>query len=429
MKLVLLTGLMISLPLGALAGGPQDPPDINFAFKVDKAIDKGMAYLLGKRTSSYHRDIKNGNELILLTYLHAGAPEGYPTHKADFEALLKEALEEKLERTYKVVLQAMSLEEYNRAKYQWRIHQCAQFLADNIGSNGETRYGQPSIFTEDIEPTPTVAPRRSVKTSGRSTSRYRSRRKAPEPEPHRRVKPPVPRIIQVKRQRPGEADKDHSNMQYMALGLRACHDAGIRFEKTLLQTIYKNWISCQKKGEGEKREALRLDPPRKGGLSRPRPGATQASYAARGKARGWCYGNHDHKAYGSMSAGAVGALCILDYMLGKDWRKDQNVLDGLQWINKNFSVTGNPGPYEHANFAVNSKSQYYYYMYGLERAGMLFGTEVIGDHKWYREGAEQLLKDQAGDGGWGSGVVQTCFAILFLRRATRRLDVATGGGR
>jgi hypothetical protein len=117
-----------------------------------------------------------------------------------------------------------------------------------------------------------------------------------------------------------------------------------------------------------------------------------------------------------MTAGAVGALCIIDYMLGKDWREDKDVLQGMQWINKHFSVTENP--------ELGDK-WYYYYMYGLERAGMLFGTETLGNHRWYREGAEQLIKDQKANGSWGNGVVDTCFAILFLKRATRRLDVAT----
>jgi hypothetical protein len=63
-------------------------------------------------------------------------------------------------------------------------------------------------------------------------------------------------------------------------------------------------------------------------------------------------------------------------------------------------------------------------MYGLERAGMLYGTEIIGSHRWYTEGAEALLALQKADGGWGSNN-NTCFVILFLTRATRAL-VFTG---
>jgi len=78
---------------------------------------------------------------------------------------------------------------------------------------------------------------------------------------------------------------------------------------------------------------------------------------------------------------------------------------------------------------------HYYYLYGLERAGILYGTETFGSHEWYPEGAEFLLANQRADGAWiskdnayANAVWDTCFAILFLRRATRPLqDVATGG--
>ena len=141
------------------------------------------------------------------------------------------------------------------------------------------------------------------------------------------------------------------------------------------------------------------------------------------KPRGWSY-TEKKGPWGSMTSGAVGALCILDYIQGKDWRKDQDVLDGLAWTAKNFAVDKNPQRLEEKG----DEKHYYYYMYGLEREGMLFGTERMGEHMWYREGAEQLIADQDGSGRW-KNTVDTCFAILFLRRATHALPVASGGGR
>jgi hypothetical protein len=135
-----------------------------------------------------------------------------------------------------------------------------------------------------------------------------------------------------------------------------------------------------------------------------------------------------------MTAGATGSLCILDYIKDNDegkkrsWKNDKDVHEGLVWLAKNFSVTYNPGKYEHGG-AENGKDQYYYFLYGLERAGMLYGTEIMGAHKWYPEGAKVLIADQKADGSWGGGADDTCFAILFLKRATKSLDVATGPGR
>jgi hypothetical protein len=69
-------------------------------------------------------------------------------------------------------------------------------------------------------------------------------------------------------------------------------------------------------------------------------------------------------------------------------------------------------------------------MYALERAGMLYGTEKFGDHDWYLEGAKSIVRSQKADGSWGANndeeknTIQTCFAILFLKKATRA--IATG---
>ena len=53
-----------------------------------------------------------------------------------------------------------------------------------------------------------------------------------------------------------------------------------------------------------------------------------------------------------------------------------------------FSVTHNPRP------AGGGQSCLYYYLYGLERAGRLTARRFIGDHDWYREGAEFLVREQ-----------------------------------
>jgi hypothetical protein len=402
---------MVILALALCVQAQPEPPDINFQFKIDQAIDKGVGALKGKRTGSYHMDIVNGNELILLTLIHAGGPERYPELKADYDALLDEMLKAKLERTYKVALQAMCLEEIDRVKYQFRIHQCAQFLVDNISPQGTSRYGAPSIFVEEV---PTPSPGRADVESG---PRRPPGKAPPAVDPVHKQKPVVKNIIHVKQRRAGPPDHDHSNMQYHALGLRACHDSGIRFEESFLKSVEAHWRAQQVADAGAKKEPLALDGPPPD--PKAKKGATSVMPVAADVApEGWGYSGTE-KSWGSMSVGAVGALCIVDYMMGKDWRKDEDVLQGLQWMNKHFAVTENPflGPKWH-----------YYYLYGIERAGMLFGTERIGDHKWYREGAEYLLSKQGAGGQWND-TVDTCFAILFLRRATRRLDVATGGSR
>ncbi len=402
---VLVAALLAAMMMPAFPQDEDPLGDINVQSKVKQAIKKGVSWLQQGRHVKGHQFCTSGDRLILLTYIHARGDEKHP----NFQALLKKALEDPLTSTYDTVLIAMCLEELDRVKYQWRIHQCAQFLVDNMGPNGQIHYGKP---TPHLPP----APDSNVATdSGRDPSQPRT--------PFN--KPKVKKTIPVTKKRMGPTDYDHSNMQYLALGLRACHDAGIRFNPALISKFKQWWMTHQIIDPKTGAMPLQLDKKSSSGRT------TVASI--RIQPAGWDYDggkiNAGPKpgAKGTMTVGAVGALCIADYILGKDWKRSKNVLAGMQWLNVNFSVTEAPNDHR-------GNAWYYYYMYGLERAGMLYGTETIGKHRWYLEGAKKLLEFQAGDGHWAHQgpkkklecpARDTCFAILFLKRATHRLDVAT----
>ena len=93
-------------------------------------------------------------------------------------------------------------------------------------------------------------------------------------------------------------------------------------------------------------------------------------------------------------------------------RTREAVRDALAWMQTNFSVTENPGM---------GPAHHYYYLYGLERMGILAHVRFLGGTDWYREGAEFLLHEQGGPGNWGD-VVDTCFALLFLKRSSFRVS-------
>jgi hypothetical protein len=102
---------------------------------------------------------------------------------------------------------------------------------------------------------------------------------------------------------------------------------------------------------------------------------------------------------------------------GYNAKVKEGVRDGLSWLAANWSIDINPGS--------SGKHYYYYYIYSLERVGMLTGRELIGDHHWYREGAWYLMEKQRSDGAWatqaneyGSDISNTGFALLFLKRST-----------
>jgi hypothetical protein len=84
-----------------------------------------------------------------------------------------------------------------------------------------------------------------------------------------------------------------------------------------------------------------------------------------------------------------------------------------------------------------------YTLWTIERCGVLYNRRQIGGKDWYPWGVKLLLQSQRGDGSWNHGhyfapgnitpITDTCFALLFLKRAnlakhlTKKLEFITQG--
>jgi hypothetical protein len=202
---------------------------------------------------------------------------------------------------------------------------------------------------------------------------------------------------------------DLSNTQYALLGLAAALRCGIPIDKGIFVETAKHLLSIQEKDGPEIRRIIHLDQG---------PGyADRYATNLRDHARGFGY-MPEQTATGSMTTAGVSSLAICRSEL-LDWpgyqgpfgeRLERGINDGLAWLNHHFSVTGNP---------PGNGGWHYYYLFGLERTGVLTDQRFLGDHDWYREGAEYLIRGQQRSGAWGGdGLSDTCFALLFLRRAT-----------
>jgi hypothetical protein len=76
-----------------------------------------------------------------------------------------------------------------------------------------------------------------------------------------------------------------------------------------------------------------------------------------------------------------------------------------------------------------------YFLWSVERVGVIFNFPKIGGKDWYGWGAEKLVANQkiVGDKGyWENGgyagqhpTVNTCFALLFLKRANLARDLTS----
>jgi hypothetical protein len=81
-----------------------------------------------------------------------------------------------------------------------------------------------------------------------------------------------------------------------------------------------------------------------------------------------------------------------------------------------------------------------YFLWTVERVGVLYHVREMDGKDWYRWGVELLLPAQEDEGSWNQGnywganrTIDTCFALLFLKRAnlaadlTGRLDFVVEG--
>jgi hypothetical protein len=150
--------------------------------------------------------------------------------------------------------------------------------------------------------------------------------------------------------------------------------------------------------------------------------------------RGEGWGYRQDKTIGSMTCAGIASMLILqDVDDGADAGVRGNNIQccgggqefdldrPMKWLTDNFSVAHNPN---HIAYTM-------YYLYALERVGRLTGQRFIGDHDWYREGAEYLLGNQAQSvgGSFRGGpsesdtITASSMALLFLSKGKRQVVI------
>jgi hypothetical protein len=379
------SSLVVAVPLALVAAtsapraiADEAEPD---AKAIGASIDRGAAWLTtrfhdGFADTSWHAP----TELVVLALAHAGVNLTDPVFRRGVETI--EQAEPRF--TYRTALRAMALAEVNPRLYQKQLAHCAQWLVDTQLLAGEWGYpGAPegSYLKQEGYVVPPPPP--------------------PEDDPKRPADAPRDRWA-ITRRIPAKTHVgvkgDFSNTQLAILGLRACRDAGIEIPK-------ETW-----------------------------KGAVDYLRAFQRKDGGWGYvlgGTQDDASYASLTCAGVCSAAIGLAALGTpDVRADPLVKKALGWITKNLDLAQNVGIDRSA--IVGPRPWQYYHLYSVERAARVLGVAELGGRPWYARGATWLLAHQQADGGWvdeaGPGaqppylqVADTCFALLFLTRATRPL--------
>lgn len=431
-------GFLLLLALGGVQDEKKFDPNLGVQIdqaKIDKTIDATVKYLFSKQGADgswpeCHYSKYGPTLMSLLAILKSGVDRDDPRIKKGFDYLRTTPLynvgtgADKI-WTYEVSILIMALEAYGEGKnadshtvvekinikgndlaWMKRLH---AFLMATKHEYTDAGIGKPDGKKKDgdIIETGTVA------TAKKVAWRYPGTREDPN----------------------ATDGYDNSNTQYAVLALKSCSRCGIKTPKNIWFGILNHFLALQQeKGE----EIARMGADTQGG-----------TYVSEFKdfVRGWGYvgrAQPEEKSvkadYGSMTAGSIGSIIIArsellgDQTYEKKYNSavDKSVRDGLAWIAKNWSVTENP------KSPIDSTSSWnFYYLYALERIGMLAQVRNIGTHFWYKEGADQLCNSQRADGSWpgpkryssnkgdGWDIVNTSFALLYLKRATM-IVIGTG---
>lgn len=138
---------------------------------------------------------------------------------------------------------------------------------------------------------------------------------------------------------------------------------------------------------------------------------------------GWGYVYHDpdpDEAYGSMTAAAVASLCLTaDHLAGQEPAetaadRQAAIERGIDWMRQYYTLKENPR---------RELAWYYFWLYSLERVGVISGRRTFGDHDWFCEGMTLLVSGQRPDGSWTDRTYHDSLCLLFLTKGYRPLLV------
>ena len=199
------------------------------------------------------------------------------------------------------------------------------------------------------------------------------------------------------------ASGDNSNTQFALLALHEAERVGVPINPQMWRLSYEYWTKSQN------------------------PDGS------------WGYTPGDASGSGSMTCAGIASVIITSNALSKgdadftggrvkccgDQQPNEAIDRALEWLGRNFSVNVNPA-------RGGRQSWVLYYLYGVERTGRMTARRFIGDHDWYREGAEKLVRDQIQFANYwkGTGIaenntqVATSLALLFLSKGRRPVLVA-----
>lgn len=414
--------------------------------EIDRAVSKGVQALrqLQRPDGTWPHQYIGATALAGLTLLECGAKEDDKDVLRAADAVRKASID--LTNTYSVSLSILFLDRLGDPNDEPLIESLTvRLLGGQDGASGGWSYDCPPPSAEDKQRLQLKLNERKGGESRRDSSKS-EKKKTGEPSPEirdqidrlersRQVPQPGAGFPGVPQLQPGGADGlplimggsgDNSNTQFAALGLWVGRRHGVPIDRALTR-LDRRFRTTQLEDGGWTYVPM----PRMPGM----PAHAVMPFGMGSTAAMTCAG---------LIALAIADGATLDGIQKRkpdaklpDISKDENLNKGLQALGAvidnpkglKLGPRGGPGPFPQPPAAPFERvgGRTYYFLWSLERVAVALDLKTIGNKDWYGWGTEILLDNQMSDGSWngeyGPGGVDTCFALLFLKRANLVRDL------
>jgi hypothetical protein len=375
---------------------------------VNRAIERGVSYLKRKQIDSgsweSHSHAIGNAALPGLTLMECGVPAGDPAVQKATALVRREQAQ--MRATYELSLSVLFLERLGDQADRPLVQEMAARLVAGQQSDGGWHYHCPILdsaqqeeLVRRLDRMRTGSSADSLKPAIERTPQGEAEEAPAKPRPKgkgakagARLKnvPALRENLEIRRE-PNSGQSDNSNSQFAILALWAAQRQNVPVERALALAA-KRFRPCQNEDGG------------------------------------WGYHSGGEQRDGSKpSMTCVGLLALaVGHGLGRDEApgrgsvQDEQIQNAMNALGKRVGKPINDGGYD------------LYFLWSLERVGVLYGLDKIGGGDWYAWGTDFLLRKQSKGGEWSGShyhgatpTLDTCFALLFLKRANFTHDLTT----
>jgi hypothetical protein len=408
MRMVILAALVSVVALEA----PARAIDPKLVDKVDKAIGKGVAFLRGTQQENgswAHPNKMGATALAGLALLECGV-DRHDKAVAAAAKFTREAAPA-CDHTYSIATAILFLDRLGDPADDHLIEALGTRLLAGQNNYGGWSYTCPAVDKDEVRKLTTVVRETrelvaSPKLPG-ELGRCAARNLA------RPIQAQLARINRDGIAQPGFGDNSNTQFATLALWAARRHDVPVESALARLDNRYR---LTQNRDGGWGYRVKEISRDRRPGDKRPIN----------------ILGESDASTPTMTCAGLLGLAAVHGGVVELSGTSlidaDPRLRAGLFALNKSVGEPGGGLP------AGHDEKRLYYYLWSLERVCVTLDLETLDKKDWYAWGAKLLLDKQQDDGDWrgefAQGEADTCFALLFLKRANlaRDLTALIGGG-